>query len=401
MNRRSFLNTLKNVSLSALPLSLFLSCNENDQNLKGKILTIGENYKTGDKESLVTKVDLSTKRVSQKVIPIRWGHMVSSYKKDELLACGYSANQLIVLDSDDLSIKRKLNIPKSYVSSGHFLIQNKKLYVGLYPQSYDKTAALLIKDLDSESTLKIVPFKSYGCHDIVSFNSNQILVSLTPSKKDEGFLYPDKKGGLALFDTNHDTLNDLINVSYNGSPDHLEASRSGNIFLGITQFIPFKNKKFLESCFKNKYLSRKDIFNPTAIRQEKIGIHRPLVKLSISKNQIDTKELHLVNGKQQKILSFAKDESNDKIFMTCGHSNQLICFNSKTGELIKSWDGSIFNLNSLQGVCILNENYIAVSGDKENIVIYSTRNERIFHTFVTKLHSSTHLSIIEASTILS
>ena len=87
--------------------------------------------------------------------------------------------------------------------------------------------------------------------------------------------------------------------------------------------------------------------------------------------------------------------------MTCGHSNQLICFNSKTGELIKSWDGSIFNLNSLQGVCILNENYIAVSGDKENIVIYSTRNERIFHTFVTKLHSSTHLSIIEASTILS
>ncbi len=394
MKRRQFLN-----SLLACPfiLSYPLKAKEQFSN-QSALYTIGENYKNSSQQSIVTKVRLSDGEITQNVISLPWGHLVSEYKKGEVLVSGYHSPSLMVLNQENLHVVRTIQLPENYICSGHFKVHNKKIYIALYPEDYYKDsarAALAIYDLDKEKEIKLIPFSTQGCHDVKAIDDKHILVSLKPRKKKTGLHYPPSGGGLAIIDTEKDEVINEFKIPGNGAPDHIGVFDLEHIFVGFVQYIPFKEKEFLEKYLGNSSRQFLKQLNPTTQRQQKIAIHNPLMKFNFrnynNKKKID---LELVKGEQRKLLSFAVDHQRDIMFATCGHSNTLISFNPKTGKLLKSWNGQRLGLKSLQGVTLLPNGLLAVSDDHKGISIFNHNTEAVIKHYKPTLHSSTHLTAI-------
>lgn len=392
MKRRHFFKALAAGLLAPSCLNL---TKEKNKGLNGSLFTIGENFTKSSSQSLVTKIDLQSEKIIQKVIPIPWGHLVGKFKPDELLVAGYHAQSLLVLNQSTLEVKRTLNLPVSHLCSGHFKIHNDKVYVGLYSNNYyqkDSKAALLVYDLKTEEQLKLLEFSTHGCHDIEIADDNHLVVSLTPAKKKKGYAYPESSGGVAIINSQTDSVVTEVTIKGNGAPEHIGVFDKENIFLGLTQYIPFKHKESFEHFLEKSDIEQSKL-NVTSLRQKKVALDSPIKAFSLSVGT-DINDFYFLKGEQKKLLSFAVDHGQEVIYVTCGHSNKLISFSPKTRTLINSFDGEQLGLKSLQGITVLGKDLVAVSGDHQDIVVFNPKEKSIMKKFKVTLHSSTHLSLI-------
>jgi len=106
------------------------------------------------------------------------------------------------------------------------------------------------------------------------------------------------------------------------------------------------------------------------------------------------KKLPQIPQIQRKLLSFATQENLNQVFVTCAHSNYLICLEGSSGKVKYFVSGIELGLGAIQGVCSLPDGNMAISDNHRGIVIYNTRTRKTSQRFDLPLHMSTHLTWI-------
>ncbi len=400
MNRRSLLR-----KLHLLPLAFysfpdaagFSPPSKPSKPFEGELLTIGEGEhgftKNGD-FSLLTQIKLDTGKINQTVVPIKFGHMADAIDKDHILASGYKAKTLSIVDRRTFKHKAHLKLPKGYISTGHFCSGSNEIYISLSPKKTDylrdRGAIGVFKK--NFKFIKMIELPGYP-HDLKLVREKLLVTPIVPKKSKTGYSYEPNKGSVFFIDTESGKIIRSHNPQINATPTHLGVYSEEHVFVGTAQYINIDERKLLDSHLKK--IGVKSNWFPISSQEYKlkrIGISTPILKVGMNSSQI--KSLPEYQNFQRRQLSFAVNKKAGKVYVTCSSSNTLLCLDAISGVVKSVNSGFELGLSNIQGLCLLPDNILALSDSTQGIILYSPNSRKVLKKFDVSLNLSTHLSWI-------
>lgn len=405
INRRELIKSSIFFGLGAASSGLSLYYLKDDSKsqsdpLSGSIWTLGEGgagFTTADRQSMLTVLNLSSSDITQKPIPLKFGHHVLSLDTERMLCVGYKARTLPILERKSLKVIGHLKTPSSELGfSGHGHVLNDTLYMPCLSlsseynkggvQSYD------LKDLKLKDFIETTyPYP----HDVTSSKGDLFVSYNDIGLEDDQYEFDGLKTAILKFKVDHQTGKTTFDKEYPSKSkltaySHLDSDSLGNIYISTAQMISsLYDRETLRSHLEGQSLKQLSI-SSTEYRKNRFSLDSPIIKLNTQTDALHSIQLGL--KKQRRPLSTQFNPHNEHIYVTCPHSNTIIDI-PKNPNNARAISALQLGISGIQGLCCLNGGkQMAIGGIDRGIAIFDTETLKSRRVFDTALNISTHLT---------
>lgn len=368
--------------------------------LAGTIWTVGEGgggFTADTHHSTLSVFELSRASVSQKAVPLKFGHQVVTLDAERMLCIGYQAKSLPVIERKSLSVIDHIKVPDRDLGfSGHGHIFNETLYLPCLSTSDGyKKGGVQSYHLDSLKLKDFIETSYPYPHDVTSSNGN-LYISYNDTGFDKGqYTFDGHKTAVLEFNINEKSDEVVLAKEFPSTDkltafSHLDADAFGNIFISTAQMIrSLYDRKTLRAHLEAQSIEALPVTS-TEYRKNRFSLDSPILKLNTSSAHFDVIQLGL--EKQRRPLSTVFNPYNGHTYVTCPHSNTLIEIPENPSHA-RAISALKLGITGVQGLsCLNNGQQMAISGVDRGVVIFDTQTLETLQVFDAPLNISTHLT---------